>query len=250
MARSTNKYTSLNFNDIYDKKNKFISSSTTTSPLSSPSSSSSRSPSPSHSLSSAKKSYSFSAASTRHGGMLVLSRPSSSHNKPPPLSPSPIIINPNPTPPPSPSLASPSQPDRTARPDSISLRPLGKTGSAFPSLERVNRDPPSPSLSPLPSPVSLSPKSDKFVPPHLRPGFVAAREKKLPAAVDGGGNFRPGSGHGSPTNNRYGEDGRPKSGGGGNDRRTGGFGGGGESELGELNRPRSGGYGYRPRPSG
>lgn len=81
------------------------------------------------------------------------------------------------------------------------------------------------------------PKTDKFVPPHLRPGFVAREQTPAPRP----GNYRPGSGHGhhgSPS--RYGEDGRPKSGG-GHDSRVRGVGApAGDSDLVDFNRPRSG----------
>lgn len=208
MARS-NKYTSLNFNDIYEKKNP------TTANTAAAASSSFSSAHP-------NKSYSLSASSRLgHGGMLVLSRPS----------PKPVSL---PSPPlsPSPSLAPRHVSDHVPpESSSISLRPQGKTGSgpspttSFPTLELENKEARAP-LSPSPSP-----KSDKFVPPHLRPGFVARDRPSGPRP----GNYRPGSGP-----NRYGEDGRPKSGG-GYDRRMRGVFGGGESDLVELNRPRSGG---------
>ncbi|GAB2285391.1 hypothetical protein Dimus_019845 [Dionaea muscipula] len=233
MAR-TNKYTSLNFNDIYEKQ---FSSSTT-------SSSSSSSSSPAR----PSKSYSLSASSRLQGGMLVLTRPSPKLPSQPPPSPSPSLsqqqrqqqqqqqLHPP-----------PQQSDQTqVDPDSgISLRPLGRTGSG-PSLT------PSPSLDRereahppvLPSP----PKSDKFVPPHLRPGFTPREGNPVQPEFQ-----RPGSGGGGrprESGNKYyrsgsfvsyGEDGRPKSGGG--YERT--VRRGGNSDLGELNRPRSG----RSRPS-
>ena len=77
-------------------------------------------------------------------------------------------------------------------------------------------------------PVSPSPKTDRFVPPHLRPGFVGREERPGPEVFQG---REQGQKHfGSP--GRYGEDGRPKSGGYEKIRR------GGESDL---DRPRSSG---------
>ncbi|KAJ0683117.1 hypothetical protein HanPI659440_Chr16g0654791 [Helianthus annuus] len=138
----TNKYTSLNFNDIYDKK-------TTTNNRQRSSSSSS--------ISSNKTLISNSRI---HGNMLVLTRPS----------PKPIAPPSQPSPPP-PSAVPP--PDRLPiQSDSISLRPLGHTGSPSPSTL------PLPSLSDLA--VSVSPKTNKFVPPHLRPGFHGREEKPEP----------------------------------------------------------------------
>ncbi|KAF5761937.1 hypothetical protein HanXRQr2_Chr16g0770841 [Helianthus annuus] len=138
----TNKYTSLNFNDIYDKK-------TTTNNRQRSSSSSS--------ISSNKTLISNSRI---HGNMLVLTRPS----------PKPIAPPSQPSPPP-PSAVPP--PDRLPiQSDSISLRPLGRTGSPSPSTL------PLPSLSDLA--VSVSPKTNKFVPPHLRPGFHGREEKPEP----------------------------------------------------------------------
>ncbi|XP_010052372.2 translation initiation factor IF-2, partial [Eucalyptus grandis] len=88
-----------------------------------------------------------------------------------------------------------------------------------------------------------SPKPDKFVPPHLRPGF-AGREKRPGPDIQKQGGFRGGEPvprqqgyYGSP--GRYGEDGRPKSG--GYDAvRTGG--------QADLNRASS--FGSRPSSSG
>uniref|UniRef100_A0A7C9CSU7 Uncharacterized protein n=2 Tax=Opuntia streptacantha TaxID=393608 RepID=A0A7C9CSU7_OPUST len=225
MARA-NKYSSLNFNDIYEKK---ITSSST-----SPSSSSlSKSPSSSSSSLSSNKSYSFSAsARLGHGGMLVLSRP---YPKPSPPSPSPPL-SPSPH---NPNRSVATHPTKSSDSDSISLRPQGKTGSApAPGLERENKE------------ASVVPivKTDKFVPPHLRPGFVARDQTPVPPAPRPG-NYRPGSGHGhhgSPS--RPGEDGRPNSGG-GQDRRVRGVGApAGDSDRVDVNRPRS--RGSRPSSSG
>lgn len=235
MASRTNKFTSLNFNDIFDKQKK-NGRNNISSPLTSPSSNS-------QSLSSAKKSYSFSASTSHHGSMLVLSRPSpSSTHKPapsPPLSPSPVNHLPS-SPPPKPA-------------SDLTHSPKGKTGSpssSFPTLERAVRDPPSPASAP-----PLSPRSDKFVPPHLRPGFVVRDQKPIPSELqwpvgvgDRPGSLRPGSAHGyygSPNRNR--QDGRPMSGGGGRIR---GY-GGGDSDVVGLTRSRSVGYnGHRPNCSG
>ncbi|TXG70666.1 hypothetical protein EZV62_005601 [Acer yangbiense] len=112
-------------------------------------------------------------------------------------------------------------------PDQISLRPLGHTGispehfSPIPGQERDKEV------------VAIvgSPKTGKFVPPHLRPGFAGREEKPVPEVSwsrESGQKY-----FGSPS--RYGEDGRPKSG--GYER----MGRGGESDLGLMNRPRSSG---------
>uniref|UniRef100_A0A5B7ARK6 Uncharacterized protein n=1 Tax=Davidia involucrata TaxID=16924 RepID=A0A5B7ARK6_DAVIN len=218
----TNKYASLNFNDIYQKKN--------INPNHKNPSSSSPLPSPSSSLTNPNKT--IISNSRIHGNMLVLSRPSP---KPiPQPSPSP--------PPPQPQPQQPAIPDQTRfEPDSISLRPLGRTGSG-PSLSLT------PLMSPKPDKELLpSPKLDRFVPPHLRPGFVGREERlepefqKLPGvrSREFGGHRQ---GHfGSP--NRYGEDGRPKSGGGCERMRM-----VGDSDLMEMNRP--GSSGTRPSSSG
>ncbi|GFS45637.1 hypothetical protein Acr_00g0097190 [Actinidia rufa] len=114
------------------------------------------------------------------------------------------------------------------RPRPISLRPLGRTGSG-PSLV------PSPLTLPkldkefLPPP---SPKTDRFVPPHLRPGFAGREEKPEPVQGVRSRNF-----------GSYGEDGRPKSGGGYERIRV-----VGDSYLVEVTRPGSGGT--RPNSSG
>lgn len=155
MARS-NKYTSLNFNGIFEKK---LSSNNQ----------------PTGNNSSAK---SFANQKTTalsnsriHGHMLVLSRPA----------PKPISIPQKPENKDEgsfvPSTSPPVQVQPDSEPDSISLRPQGRTGTG-PLLN---------SSSPLPSPVSPSPsKSDRFVPPHLRHGFVGREEKPGSEFVKGG----------------------------------------------------------------
>ncbi|PHT43516.1 hypothetical protein CQW23_17541 [Capsicum baccatum] len=85
-------------------------------------------------------------------------------------------------------------PNQNPKPDPISLRPQGRTGSGSTTP-----------VSPLQSSLQ---KSNRFVPPHLRPGFVGREEKPVPVQ---GVRGRPESHQGSP---RYGENGRPKSGGG------------------------------------
>ncbi|XP_057796247.1 uncharacterized protein LOC131012323 [Salvia miltiorrhiza] len=218
MARS-NKYTSLNFNGIFEKK---LSNNNHQSATSTPSSAKSFS----------NQSKTVLSNSRIHGHMLVLTRPT----------PKPISIpqkseikeqisSASPPPPPPPS----DQIKAVSEPDSISLRPQGRTGSA-PVL----------SSSPLPSPVS--PLPSKFVPPHLRPGFVGKEEKPGSELVKSGfkakpdfRGHRPGQGQ-DPGN--YGSvviEGRPKSGSGYDPIRRG-------RELSDLNRP--GSSGTRPSSSG
>ncbi|KAK9051236.1 hypothetical protein SSX86_027862 [Deinandra increscens subsp. villosa] len=210
MAR-TNKYTSLNFNDIYEKK-----ISTTTNNHHRSTSSSSSTPS----------SFNKTVLSNSriHGNMLVLTRPSPKPIAPPPKS--------SPPSPPPPSATHP--PDRTPiEPDSISLRPLGRTGSATPLP------------LPLPLPhliVPVSPKGNKFVPPHLRPGFHGREEKPEPEIAGSGPSGARLSLRQSPI--YHVEEGRPKSGG-GYERGRGGF----EANSVAVNRPRSSGS-NRPYSSG
>ncbi|KAL7215888.1 hypothetical protein ACSBR1_027938 [Camellia fascicularis] len=221
MASRANKYASLNFNDIYEKK--IINP---TNNKQHPSSSSQSSP-----LTTSTKT--IVSNSRIHGNMLVLTRPS----------PKPI---------PQPQTQSPPHPPAiTDQPrslqDSISLRPLGRTGSG-PSLSplpltlpKPNKDfSPSSSLSPSPSP---NPNPNRFVPPHLRPGFVGREEKPGPELQKQQGvRSREFGGHfGSP--NKHGEEGRPKSGGGYERMRR-----VGDSGPVEMNRPRS--SGTRPSSSG
>ncbi|ESW21790.1 hypothetical protein PHAVU_005G099400 [Phaseolus vulgaris] len=173
MAKN-NKYASINFNHIYEK-------TTTTNP---------HNRNPSHSASPSSSSYSaasyssVSAPNKAHGRILVLTR----HAPKPVTPPTP---QPQHQPPPNPIHQT--QDRSEPPPDAISLRPLGRTGTASPlsSLPVINHD-----NKDLPSP---QPKTNKFVPPHLRPGFVP-REETPP----GPGSLRP--------------NGRPKSGGGGQER--------------------------------
>ncbi|KAL1562763.1 translation initiation factor IF-2-like [Salvia divinorum] len=211
MARS-NKYTSLNFNGIFEKK---LSSNNHQSTTNTPSSAKSFS----------NQSKTVLSNSRIHGHMLVLTRPT-----PKPISiPQKSEIKEQISPPPR-----PSDPIKAgSEPDSISLRPQGRIGSA-PVL----------SSSPLPSPVS--PLPSKFVPPHLRPGFVGKEEKPGPELVKGGFKAKPdfrGQRPGQDPGN-YGSEaieGRPKSGGGYDPIRRG-------REFSEPNRPSS--SGTRPNSSG
>ncbi|KAL0405078.1 UNVERIFIED_CONTAM: hypothetical protein Slati_3821700 [Sesamum latifolium] len=194
MARS-NKYTSLNFNGIFEKKLNDKNQPATNN---------------SSAKSFANQSNTVLSNSRIHGHMLVLSRPA----------PKPISVPQKPENKDKRSSVSstlpPDQPQADSRSDSISLRPQGRTGSG-PVLNS----------SPSPSPVSPSPapvKSDRFVPPHLRPGFVGREENPGPELAKGGpGSFKVKPefrGHRSgqvQDPGHYGlvtVDGRPKSGGG------------------------------------
>ncbi|KAL1821621.1 hypothetical protein ACET3Z_016490 [Daucus carota] len=174
MARS-NKYASLNFNDIYDKKNnnptKTLNNNTTTGP--------------SPSLNKTKI-----TNSRIHGNMLVLTRPT-----PKPISAQTQAHTQTPPPQQPKTTAAPVNPDPTRlaeNSDSISLRPLGSTGGSV-------------GVSRLPLPRDscfVSGKVEKFVPPHLRPGYICKEEKPVSP--------------GKSRQRQLGEEGsRPKSGGGG-----------------------------------
>ncbi|CAN4105019.1 unnamed protein product [Withania somnifera] len=219
MAR-TNKYTSLNFNDIYEKKT--TANTTTSGRLSSSSSSLSSSPS------SFKGSNKTIISNSRiQGHMLVLSRPT----------PKPISI-----PIKQPKLKSSTDQIRTesvlpSDSDSISLHPQGRTSvsdsTTDTTLSSVNQP-----VLPLRSPLQ---KSNRFVPPHLRPGFVGREEKPVPVQ---GVRSRT-EHHHQESPNRYGENGRPKSGG-GYERMRRGF---SEADsVNFVNRPSS--SGARPSSSG
>lgn len=212
------KYTSINFNHIYDK-----TATTPNAPKNSSLSSSSSFSSPS---------YSAVSAPNKHGRILVLTRPTPKPVTPPSHSPLPSPSSSQPQKHPNQIQQVPDQTRSEPGSDAISLRPLGRTGTGTGSLVSthvVNRD------KDKDLPV-ISPKPDKFVPPHLRPGFVAREEAPGPEV------FRPRrQGHvGSP--GWVGEDGRPKSGGSESARRGGG------SDMGILGRPRS--SGSRPSSSG
>lgn len=228
MAR-TNKYTSINFNHVLEKN--LPASGTAASNAGTPTNHASSS------YSSVASPNSHLHAARTHGRMLVLTKPT----------PKPISITPPLSPPPASSSSSSAQtqqpqmqtPDlNRTEPgsDQISLRPLGRTGygseSFSPVVGQQDRE------KEVGSVVAGSPKPGKFVPPHLRPGFVAKEERPGPDAIR---TRESGQKHsGSP--GRYGEDGRPKSGGYERLRR------GGEPDHGLMSRPRS--SGNRPSSSG
>ncbi|KAK1567386.1 hypothetical protein Q3G72_011543 [Acer saccharum] len=168
MAR-TNKYASINFNNILEKNHHPSSATAHSGASTKPSSSSSYS-----SITSHNNNYNTNNTLYKsHGRMLVLTRPTP---KPlpttnPPLTPSPKSQTQQPQ---------TQIPDRTRpgpAPDQISLRPLGHTGtgtgpehfSPIPGQERDKEV------------VAIvgSPKTGKFVPPHLRPGFAGREEKPV-----------------------------------------------------------------------
>ena len=218
MAR-TNKYTSINFNHILEKNHP---SSATAAAVNSGASTKPHSSSYS-SITSPNNSNTNNTLYKSHGRMLVLTRPTP---KPLPTNP-PLSSSPQ-----SQTLQPQTQiPDRIRpepAPDQISLRPLGRTGTGpehFTPVPAQEKD------KEVGSIVIGSPKTGKFVPPHLRPGFAGKEEKPAPEVSrsrESGQKY-----FGSP--GRYGEDGRPKSGGYDKTRK------GGESELGLMNRPRSSG---------
>ncbi|XP_031257236.1 uncharacterized protein LOC116115218 [Pistacia vera] len=215
MAR-TNKYTSINFNHVLEKNLSPATSATN----------STRQPSSSSSYSSIASSNTCNKAllpsSRSHGRMLVLTKPT----------PKPVTsLLPSPPSSHQQLQTSPSQipdPPRTdSGSDPISLRPLGRTGTGSESFTPVLV----PEKEKEASSVIVSPKPNKFVPPHLRPGFAGKEERPTPEVVRA---RESGQKHfGSP--GRYVDDGRPKSGGYERTRR------GGESDLGLLNRPTSSG---------
>ncbi|XP_057455567.1 uncharacterized protein LOC130746842 [Lotus japonicus] len=195
MAKN-NKYASINFNHIYEKSITTKNTTTTTNP--------SKNPSLAPSSSYASASYSaVSAPNKPHGRILVLTRPT-----PKPVTHPTTPAPPQPQPPsqPSPIQRAPDHPRPEPGSDAISLRPLGRTGSG-PSLAVPNQE----KDRELPSPRQPL-KPNKFVPPHLRPGYVPKED--------------PG---------RFGENGRPKSGGLERMRRGGG------SDVGRGVRPSSSG---------
>lgn len=183
MAKN-NKYASINFNHIYDKS--ITTTTKTTNASKSPSISSSSS-----SFSSA--SYSAVSAPNKHGRILVLTRPT-----PKPIAQHPIPSAPPSKPNPNPILHNP--PDRPrSKPgsDSISLRPLGRTGVGSALL-------PTPNLNHEKEKDLGSLKPNKFVPPHLRPGFVPREEHARPELGRFRENLRPKSGGGNERMRRVG----------------------------------------------
>lgn len=176
MAKN-NKYASINFNHIYEK-------TTTTNPHNK-NNHHHHHPSPS----SSSASYSaVSAPNKPHGRILVLTRPTPKPVTPHTPQPAPNPIHHN------------TEPRSEPGSDAISLRPLGRTGTASSSLASVPVVAVSNHDKDLPSPQP--PKTDKFVPPHLRPGFVP-REDTLGPEL-GRPNGRPKSGGGQERMRRVG----------------------------------------------
>ncbi|XP_019432135.1 PREDICTED: probable basic-leucine zipper transcription factor R [Lupinus angustifolius] len=215
------KYTSINFNHIYDK------TGTNNNNTNSNTSNLSKNQSLSSSSSFSSPSYSSVSAPNKHGKILVLTRPTPKPVNPHINSPSPLTQQQQ-------QLNQVQQvSDRTRSepgPNEISLRPLGRTGTPTGSLvpaHVVNNE--KDKEVPL-----ISSKPDKFVPPHLRPGYVPREE--------GSGQVRPRRQEHVGTLVQYGEDGRPKSGGQERMRR------GSRSDSGILGRP--GSSGSRPNSSG
>ncbi|CAH8381595.1 unnamed protein product [Eruca vesicaria subsp. sativa] len=141
---------------------------------------------------------SYSSVARSNGRMLVLTKPS-----PKPLKSS-TTTPPTPSPPPKTPDQATSDPD----PNQISLRPLGHTGPAS-SLSFPARALDSDKHVTAPAPVSGSLKPDKFVPPHLRPGFVRKDEKPGLDSIDPSQRLP----HQEQPRQGYGQTGRPKSGG-------------------------------------
>ena len=237
MARA-NKYASVNFNHVYDKNisNSSSSNNTNNNPSKHPSSTSFYSTiSSPNSPNNLYKSHLPSSSPRTHGRMLVLTRPTPkpiSTIQTTPLTPSPK------TPPGHPAQVQiPVQTGAEPERDRISLRPLGRTGVGSIVSSPVRGQEKQKEVG-----ASLgSPKPDKFVPPHLRPGFAGREERPGPEVFRGKevGQRQQQQFFGSP--GRFGEDGRPKSGGYETMRR------GDESNLGFV-RPRS--SGNRPSSSG
>ncbi|KAK8616047.1 hypothetical protein V6N13_017613 [Hibiscus sabdariffa] len=145
----TNKYTSINFNHVIEKN------------LISPSSGSHKNHQPHSSFSS----YSSASNVKTHGRMLVLTRPS-----PKPLSTPPVL---SPTLPKQPQPRSVSVPDQPPSSDQISLRP--GSGISITGPEKKKKE----------GVFVSGVKSDRFVPPHLRPGFAGKEEKPEPKVLRG-----------------------------------------------------------------
>ncbi|KAK2424649.1 hypothetical protein QL285_034989 [Trifolium repens] len=177
MAKN-NKYASINFNHIYDK-------SITTTNTNTKNNNAPKNPSLSSSSSFSSASYSAVSAPNKHGRILVLTRPT-----PKPISQPKPNTNQNPNPP---IQQVPDRPRSEPGSDSISLRPLGRTGtgSALLPTPVVNGE----KEKELGSPSKLV-KTNKFVPPHLRPGFVPREEPVGPELGRFRENLRPKSGGG------------------------------------------------------
>ncbi|KAG2328989.1 hypothetical protein Bca4012_021392 [Brassica carinata] len=147
---------------------------------------------------------SYSSVARSNGRMLVLTKPS-----PKPLKSSAATASATTTPPP----PAPKTPDQAIIPDpdpnQISLRPLGYTGPA-PSVTFPARH----SESVAAPPPSVLPKPDKFVPPHLRPGFVR-KDQNPPLDSSDPSQRLPHQQHQNQQHPRqgYGQLGRPRSGG-------------------------------------
>ncbi|KAJ6379354.1 hypothetical protein OIU76_016058 [Salix suchowensis] len=236
MAR-TNKYASVNFNHVFDKNisNSTSSNSTNSHPSQHRSATSFYSTiSSPNSPNNLFKTHLPSSSTRTHGRMLVLTRTTPkpiSTIQTPPLSP------PTKTPP-THQAQVPVQTEAEPESDRISLRPLGRTGAgsiaSSPVLGQEKQKEVGASVG--------SPKSDKFVPPHLRPGFIGREERPGPEVFRGKevGQRQQQQFFGSP--DRVGVEGRPKSGGYEMMRRGDG------SNLGFVNRPIS--SGNRPGSSG
>ncbi|KAF9670704.1 hypothetical protein SADUNF_Sadunf13G0096300 [Salix dunnii] len=229
MAR-TNKYASVNFNHVYDKNisNSTSSNSTNSHPSQHRSStafySTISSPSSPNNL---FKTHLPSPSTRTHGRMLVLTRTTPkpiSTVQTPPLSPSRKT-------PPTHQAQVPVQIEAEPESERISLRPLGRTGAgSIASSPVVGQE----KQKEVGASVG-SPKSDKFVPPHLRPGFIGREERPGPEVFRGKevGQRQQQQLFGSP--DLVGVEGRPKSGEYEMMRR------GDNSNLGFLNRPISSG---------
>uniref|UniRef100_A0A1J3ELY4 Uncharacterized protein n=1 Tax=Noccaea caerulescens TaxID=107243 RepID=A0A1J3ELY4_NOCCA len=150
MARANNKYTSINYNHILQKD---------------PPSSSSAS---------------YSSVARSNGRMLVLTKPSTKPLRSPSAA---ATTNTTTTTTPPPLSSAPKIADQAVcdpDPNWISLRPLGHTGpgSSLSCAVRTQEiDKIQGVLAPAPISVSSNTKPDRFVPPHLRPGFVRKDEK-------------------------------------------------------------------------
>lgn len=145
MASANNKYTSINYNHILHKD---------------------------HHPSSSSSSASYSSVARSNGRMLVLTKSSPKPLKSLAPAATPTTVTPTLSPAPKTPDQALSDPD----PNQISLRPLGHTGPGS-SLSFPVRTPETGKDVAAPAPMSVSPKPDRFVPPHLRPGFVRKDEK-------------------------------------------------------------------------